>query len=685
MNSPIRALLSTIALLLLGSSAPPHATAQQTQPPLFPGKLDSVRLGRMVDSYLASARRSFETMLSVEGQRSASNTLRPWDDAMNAAMDASGLADIAVNVYPDSGVREEGLRAVERVSKFRNEIRTDARAARAFAALDTTRLSPVERRLTSLALRGFRRAGVFLPEAQRQQVRKNLEMLDRLSTTFARNLAEDTTRFAVSESELTGMPADWIARHQRDKTGKLILTLQYPDIFPVLNYAAKRSLRQRMWLGFENRARTRNLVVLDSLLRIREATARLLGYRTWADYQAEPTMAGSADSIRTFIERVREAAAPANASLLKRLLTRLRQEDSSVERLALWDASYASELLRRSEYQLDSRLVRPYFPFEVVSKGIIAVMSELFGVTIRPTKLPVWHRSVQAYEVLENQRPLGRFYLDLHPRKAKYQHAAVFPLRGAVAGRQLPEAMLVTNFPGGEPNEPGLMELGEVVTFFHEFGHLVHDMFARQPYMSVQWPAEQDFIEAPSQMLEEFVQLPAVLVRLSRHEKTGRPIPDSLVARVRAADEFGRPREASFQAALAKLSLELHSRPVDSLNVDSMSYRALADLTGLVVPRPSHLATAFDHLGSNDYAATYYTYLWSQVISKDLWSAFHADRPFDPGPARRYRDLVLRPGGGRPSSELVRDFLGRPFAFQSWQRWLRGSQSPVGESSSRSN
>jgi thimet oligopeptidase len=192
--------------------------------------------------------------------------------------------------------------------------------------------------------------------------------------------------------------------------------------------------------------------------------------------------------------------------------------------------------------------------------------------------------------------------------------------------------------------------------------------------MSVQWPAEQDFIEAPSQMLEEFVRLPAVMARLSRHQKTGRPIPDSLVQRIRAADEFGRPRDASFQAALAKLSLELHSHPVDSLKVDSVSYRALTDYTGVEVPRPDHIATAFDHLGSTGYAATYYTYLWSQVISKDLWSAFHPDRPFDRGPAHRYRDLVLRPGGGRHSAELVRDFLGRPFGFESWQRWLRGSQ-----------
>jgi thimet oligopeptidase len=667
-----------LTLAVTAVSAAPELQAQQsTAAPLYPGPLDSARLARLVDARLAGARRSFEAMLAVQGKRTAANTLRPWDDAMNRAMDASGLADIAVNVYPDSAVRQEGLRAVERVSKFRNEVTTDPRAARAFTAIDTTPLSPVERRLVALALRNFRRAGVLLPDAERARVRENLETLDRLSTAFARNIAEDTTNFAVDESELAGMPPDWIARHRRDSQKRVLLTLQYPDFFPVLNYAQNRALRQRMGNAFQNRGRSRNVIVLDSLLRVRQATARLLGYPTWAAYQAEPTMAGSADTIRSFIERVRQAAAPANARLMDRLLARLRQEDSSVGKLALWDAAYASELLRRSDYNLDSREVRAYFPFETVRNGILSVTAELFGVTIRPAKLPVWHRSVEAYEVLEKGRRLGRFYLDLHPRPAKYQHAAVFALRGGIAGRQLPEAMLVTSFPGGEPNEPGLMEWREVVTFFHEFGHLVHDMFARQPYATVQWPAEQDFIEAPSQMLEEFVQLPAVLARLSSHVKTRRPIPDSLVSRVVAADEFSRPRQAAFSAALSKMSFELHSHSPDSLNVDSVAYRALSDYTGLVVYIPTHFATSFDHIGSSGYAATYYTYLWSQVISKDLWTAFRPERPFDPAPARRYRDVVLRPGGGRHSAELVEQFLGRPFGFESWQRWLQGSTTPA--------
>jgi thimet oligopeptidase len=178
-------------------------------------------------------------------------------------------------------------------------------------------------------------------------------------------------------------------------------------------------------------------------------------------------------------------------------------------------------------------------------------------------------------------------------------------------------------------------------------------------------------------MLEEFVQLPQVLARLSKHVETGRPIPDTLVARLRGADEIDRPRRAVFGAALSAISLELHSLPADQVNVDSVAHRVLSDYTGWVIWEPNYFATSFDHLGSNGYAAAYYTYQWSQVISKDLWSAFDPQRPFDPQPARRYRDLVLRPGGGRPAAELVRSFLGRPFGFESWKRWVQGQRMAV--------
>jgi thimet oligopeptidase len=289
--------------------------------------------------------------------------------------------------------------------------------------------------------------------------------------------------------------------------------------------------------------------------------------------------------------------------------------------------------------------------------------------------VPVWHPSVEAYEAREDGRLIGRFYLDLHPRPGKYGHYAVAPLRPGIAGRQLPEAVLMTNFPGGDPGDPGLMEHsagGGVTTFFHEFGHLLHALFAVRPYAATAWPDELDFMEAPSQMLEEWAWHPAVLRRVTRHVETGAPIPDDLVRRMREADAVDRPVQAAQQTAFAAISLALHDRPAAQVRPDSLEQWAIATYYGVPLDPSMHFTTSLDHIGMGDYSATYYTYLWSQVIAKDLWSAFDSANPLDPTPARRYRDTILRPGGSRAAARLIEDFLGRPFGFASWQQWLEG-------------
>ena len=668
-------LLALLALFLALVSSPVALQAQRApQRPLYPAGVDSARLAGLVDSNLALGRRSFDHLLGLKGRSAGQGTLRVWDEARRFANEADGLAQLALNLHPDSTVRAEGVAAIERVSRFRNELVTSPQAAQVFQSVDTVKLSPVERLYLTRILRNFRRAGVLLPDAARDTLRQHLETMDRLATSFARNIAEDTTRVFAHERELEGLPADWIERHHRDAQGRLILTMSYPDFFPVLKYATNRATRYRMTEAFENRGRLHNRIVLDSLLRVREAVAHRLGYSNWAAYQVEVRMAGSADSVQHFIDRVHQAATPASRRIKARQLALLRQEDSAVTELAMWDDFRAAELQGRVDFNVDSRVVRDYFPFQIVRAGVLAVTAELFGVTFRKAKLPVWHSSVEGFEVVEQGQPIGRFYLDLHPRPGKYQHAAVFPVRQAVTGRWLPEGVLVANLPGGQAGDPGLMEMDDVVTFFHEFGHLIHHMFARQPYAELQWPEEGDFIEAPSMMLEELVQQPQVLRRLSRHVKTGQSIPDTLLRRLRAADVPSRPRFATFQAALAAVSIALHRTPAAQVNIDSLTYRKLADYSGLHVPDTTHFATSFDHLGANDYSASYYTYLWSQVIAKDLWSAFDPARPLSSGPAGRYRDMILRPGGGKPARQLVEDFLGRPFQFESWRRWLEGKE-----------
>jgi thimet oligopeptidase len=676
MKLPTFSIRSCVVVGLLAGLSPVAAAAQTlVSDPVYPADLDAPKLASLVDSHLAAAREAVERLVAVTGTRTAANTLRPLDDARNHGLIANGLAGIAVHVHPDSAMRAEGLRAEQRISQLQAEMTTDPRLARALEALDTTALTAEERRLFALLRRDFRRAGADRDEATRNQLRGYFEAMDRLNTAFARNIAEDTTTFTATRDELTGLPADWIEAHERGAQGRVVLTVTYPDFFPVISYAANRALRRRAAVAFTSRAWPANEVVLDSLLHLREATAHLLGYRDWASYQAETRMAGSPDTIRAFLERVRAASAPARERLAARYLARLRADESTIVRLGSWDRFHVAELIRREQYAVDGREIRQYFPFAHVKEGLLTLAGELFGLEFRRVDVPVWHPAVEAYEARENGHLIGRFYLDLHPRPGKYEHAAVAPLRPAIAGRQLPEALLMTNFPGGEPDDPGLMDHGGssgVTTFFHEFGHLLHALVAARPYASTAWPDEHDFIEAPSQMLEEWTWHPAVLRRLTRHVETGAPIPDELVRRMREADELGRPMEAAMQMGFSTMSLLLHDRPAAEVRPDSLARWAAATYMDVEVAREMHFATSFSHLGTNEYSATYYTYLWSQVIAKDLWSAFDAERPLDPAPARRYLDTILRPGGSRPAARLIEDFLGRPFGFESWQRWLEG-------------
>lgn len=665
-----------LALLIAVASTPAASAQTPVTEPFYPADLDAAKLARLIDEHLTAARAAVERLVGAAGPRTAENTLRAFDDAYNRGTIAYGLATIAVNVHPDSAVRAAGILAEQRVSRFQSELTTDPRIAGAFAALDTADLSAEERLLAARIRRDLRRAGADRDDTTRQQVRAYFEALDRLGTAFARNLAEDTTTFRATRDELEGMPPDWIAAHEVDAQGRVVLTARFNDFVPIARYASNRELRRRSAMAFVNRGRPANVAVLDSLLHTREAVARLLGYADWAAYQAETRMAGSADTIRAFLARVHGALAPARERLSAEYLARLRRDDPTIIELRTWDLPHAAELTRRERFALDGRELRAFFPFADVKVGLLELAADLFGLQFERVTVPVWHPSVEAYEARENGRLIGRFYLDLHPRPGKFSHYAVAGVRPGIEGRQLPEAVLVTNFPGGEPGAPGLLEHGSggITTFFHEFGHVLHALFAVRPYAATAWPDELDFNEAPSQMLEEWAWHPAVLRRITRHVETGTPIPGELVQRMREADAIDRPMQAALQATFAAMLLALHDRPAAAVNPDSIAHQAFATYLGVLVDPAMHPATSLDHVGIADYSATYYTYLWSQVIAKDLWSAFDPANPLDPAPAQRYRDAILRPGGSRPAARLIADFLGRPFAFESWQQWVEGRQ-----------
>jgi thimet oligopeptidase len=658
--------MSTIVLPAAASAAPaPEA-------PFWRGHPDAATFGRTQDDRLARARADLERALAVTGKRTIENTLRPYDDALLERDAVSSQSDLMQNVHPDSALRAAAEQASQKVEALSTEMSLNRALYDALAAIDLSGADAETRYYVEKTLRDFRLAGVDKDEATRTKIRALRDSIVKTGQEFQRNIRSNRrTVTAEGAAELEGLPADYVERHKPGADGKITLTTDYPDAYPVFLYAKNEALRKRMYLEYGNRAYPDNIASLKRLIEQRDALAALLGFPNYAACITADKMVGSEQNAAAFIDRIVAASGPRAESEYKVLLARKRQDMPGAEVVNAWESAYYQELVKRSEYNFDAQSVRPYLAYDRVEQGVLDVTSRLFGVTFKRVKdAPVWHPSVECFEMYDGGKLAGRFYFDMHPRKDKYSHAAQFDVHTGVAGRQIPEAALICNFPGGEPGDPGLMEHGDVLTFFHEFGHLLHTLFAgRHRWVGTGGiRTEQDFVEAPSQMLEEWAWDPSVLATFAKHYRTGAPIPAALVMQMKRASEYGKGLQVRRQMVYAQVSLSCYERDPAGLDTDSL----VASVTRRYQPFPfvegTHMQCAFGHL--EGYSAVYYTYMWSLVIAKDMFSQFDRQHLLAPGVAKRYRESVLVPGGSAPAATLVSNFLGRPFDDKAWTAWL---------------
>jgi thimet oligopeptidase len=634
---------------------------------------DAASFQRAMEARLAHARSALNDLIRVNGTRTIDNTLRPYDEVLLELDAAGSQAGLIQAVHPDEQLRRAAEEISQKASALATELSLNRGVYDALAALDVKAADPETQYDVQRTLRDFHLAGVDKDEATRARIKQLRDELVLIGQDFDRNIRTDSRTVTVkSAAELDGLPADYIARHKPGTDGTIALTIEYPDSLPVFSYARSEDLRKRMYMEYANRAYPKNMEVLDKMIGRRAELAGLIGYSDWANYITADKMVGNARNASEFIDRIVAASGPKADREYAMVLARKQQDVPGATVVSAWERPYYSELVRKASYDFDSQAVRPYFGFDRVKQGLLDVTSTLFGVTYRPIQgAPVWDRSVETYEMWEGGHLIGRFYLDMHPRPNKYNHAAEFGIRTGVAGRQIPEAALICNLPGGQPGDPGLMTHDDVVTFFHEFGHLVHALLAGQH----RWvgiggnSTEQDFVEAPSQLLEEWTWDPATLATFAKHYQTNQPIPEPLVKQMRRASEFGKGIQVRQQMVYARLSLSIYDRdPKQVVDTTAM----VKDITSRYQRTPyvegTHFQTAFGHL--DGYSAVYYTYMWSLVIAKDFFSQFDRAHLLAPAIARKYRDSVLAPGGSKPAAALVRDFLGRPFDFRAWELWL---------------
>ena len=612
---------------------------------------------------LARAREVVEGLRGAEGL-TATEALRRWDEVTLSLSNVGALASLLSNVHPDEAVRTANEAAEVEVDKLATELRQDRALYDVFAGVDASGLDAVAARLLEKTLDDFRRAGVDKDDATRARLAQINERLTALDQEFSRNIRDDVRYVKVTPDRLAGMPQDWIDEHPADDEGLVSISTDYPDTVPARMFIRDAEVRAELAQAFLGQGWPQNDALLKEMFDLRHELAGLVGYDDWASYDADVKMIGSGPAIPEFIDKIAAAAEEPMQRDLGLLLARAQQDDPGVTHLDAVSSSYYDELVRKEQHDVDSQTVRTYFPFEAVRRGLLDVTGRLFG--LRYDAVPdatTWHEDVAVYDVhrAEDDEHIGRIYLDLFPREGKYKHAAQFTIANGVGGRQLPEGALVCNF------NRGLMEHDHVVTLFHEFGHLVHHILGGHvPWTRFSGVAtEWDFVEAPSQMLEEWAWDADILQTFATNEH-GEPIPADLVARMRAADDFGKGVQARQQMFYAAMSYWFHTeRPAD-LTAKCIElqerYSPYAYLDG------THMFASFGHLGG--YSSAYYTYMWSLVIAKDLFSAFDPDDLFDADVAGRYRDRILAPGGTADAADLVADFLGRPYTFDAYAAWL---------------
>ena len=615
--------------------------------------------------------RALVDRLRIDPPTEALEVLRVWDRAVGHLGGVGAAGSLFGNVHPDQTVRDVADDAEQEADKLSTEWSLDRTLYEVFAGLSADGLDPTAARLLEKVRKDFRRSGVDRDEETRNRITAIRDRLTELDQEFSKITRDDVRSIRVPAERLSGLPDDWLASHPAGDDGLVTVTTDYPDAIPVRTFAHAQDTRREIVTAFLERGWPTTEPLLEEMFALRHELASLVGYDDWPSYDADVKMIGTGAAIPEFIEKIVAAAEEPMRADLSVLLERYRKDYPDAEEIPYFDANYYEEQVRQEQYDVDGQRVRTYFGFPKVRKGLLDVTGRLFGLRYEPADVPVWHEDVAVYDVYrtDGTESTGRIYLDLHPREGKYKHAAQFTLTDGVAGQQLPEGVLVCNF------SRGLMEHDDVVTLFHEFGHLLHHVLGghgdwfRFAGVATEW----DFVEAPSQMLEEWAWDPAVLQSFATDD-SGEPIPVGLVEAMRRSDDYGKGIYARTQMFYAAMSYWFHAdeaRRAAGEEVGSLTERMVA-LQGKYAALPyiegTHMFASFGHLGG--YSSAYYTYMWSLVIAKDMFSAFEADDLFDADVATRYRDRVLAPGGTQDAADLVADFLGRPYSFESYAAWL---------------
>ncbi|KAA3617561.1 MAG: hypothetical protein D8M58_01630 [Calditrichaeota bacterium] len=601
--------------------------------------------------------------------RTFENTVRAFDAAYSDFGKVYGILYLMNVSHPDDDTRKAANEAVIDFGKFDNELNLNENLYNSFIEYSQTEegksLSGSQEKFLRETIDDFKRNGFALSKEGRDKLKEINDRIALLSNEFGKNISDYKDDLIVTEDDVKGLDEAYKdARRLEDGTYKI--DLSYPSYRPFMRLSESDEARKKLYMKYNNRASDKNLVVLEKLILNRKEMVEHLGYNTFSEYQLANRMAQNPKTVWEFenglIEKVQEKGKIDYDEVLqvKRQIT--GNDTASV--VNGWEYGYYSNILKREKYKVDSEKVKEYFEINNVMDGLFSITQSLFGITYKEVKDPsVWHQDVRLFEVFDDGKVIGRFYLDLYPRDNKYGHAACFPIinsRETKNGPEIPVAALECNFPQATDTSPALMSHSQVKTFFHEFGHVLHTLLSKTELSGQSgFNVPRDFVEAPSQIFENWTWDYPSLQMFSKHHETGEILPKELFDKMISAKNVGSGVSTLYQIFYGTIDMTLHDKynPNETRNTTAV----VKELQNKILLTPyvegTNFQAAFGHL--TGYASSYYGYLWSKVYAQDMFSVFEENGILNPEIGKRYRELILARGGEKEAIDLVKEFLGR--------------------------
>ena len=565
------------------------------------------------------------------------------------------------------------------LTKHHNDVTLNERLfQRIKAVYDSHReLTAEEEMLLNKSYDGFVRSGALLDEAGKERLRKLTEEASMLSLQFSQNLLKENKAFTLhitDEADLAGLPesqrsAALAAAKEKGLDG-WVITLDAPSYMPFMQYAQNRELRRQLYMARNTECThdndANNLAICKRLINLRRELAQLLGYDTYADYVLKKRMATNTANVYKLLNDLIKAYKPTAVKEREEVIAKARRMEGSDFEMMPWDASYYSHKLQLEKYNVDSEMLRPYLELSKVIDGVFGLANRLYGITFKENKdIPVYHPDVKAYEVYDKDGSfLAVFYADFHPRKGKQGGAWMTEYQGQYIDRKgknvRPHVSVVMNLTKPTPDKPALLTLGEVDTFLHEFGHSLHGMFANTRFESlsgtnVWW----DFVELPSQFMENYSLEKEFLATFAFHHETGEPMPDELIDRLIKGRNYNCASACLRQVSFGLLDMAYYTHK-DEFTADIMEFEKEAWKDAIISPQlpDTCMTVQFSHIMAGGYSAGYYSYKWAEVLDADAFAVFKKEGIFNPATAQRFRDCILSKGGTEHPMTLYKRFKG---------------------------